>query len=80
MSLETMCKACDEELDMRHGSCPACWWRAHKRVPELEAINAELLEALEHIASQCNKTDKVPQFLFTINQITTEAISKAKGD
>ena len=46
MSLEVECKLCGEEYDMRHDGCPACWWRAHKRVPELETTNAELLEAL----------------------------------
>jgi len=36
MSLEVTCKICDEEYDMRHGTCPACKWRV-KRVAQLEA-------------------------------------------
>lgn len=36
MSLEATCKICDEEFDMRHGTCPACAWRV-KRVAQLEA-------------------------------------------
>ena len=44
MSLEIECKICQEEYDMRHDSCPACWWRFHKRIPELEEENQELRE------------------------------------
>jgi len=78
MSLEVECKLCGEEYDMRHDGCPACWWRAHKRVPELETTNAALLEALEKIAGFGINQARPSSDLLLVQIWATEAIRKAK--
>ena len=48
-------------------------------VKALEAINAELLEAMRHIESSTTRNGEVPQMHRHVNNLAHDAIAKAEG-